>query len=295
MVIIAAFFCAFEADAKLKGLPRMKSYKDFNLNKPNVESLKYTVYAPKMNGENFEKGELADFTAEIFFDDRGYRVKETVYNIETGKVDVNTSWLYDEQAGTVIETRTDEQGELMARTEYLVNYKLNTVIARKYENIEDPVSKTVRNNVLIYEEQWTEDAKKKRAIFKKTYFDFMDGIAAKQSISEEIMEKPYTLYLILESLTAPVDYTWLYDYNEKALKASSGKTRKEPIFDGSRYEYKAKSKLLSSVLFFGSDKMLKNETNYIYSFDSNKNWTEVVQKENSAPVFIVVRDIKYRA
>jgi hypothetical protein len=293
-VVVATVLLAFSADAKLKGLPLIKSYKDYSLKKPNVESLKYYVYAPKAEGETVTKGKLADFTVEVFFDDKGNRIKETVYNIETGEVDVNVSWQYDEKAGTVIETRNDGKGELMARTEYLVNYTLNTVLARRYEHIENPITNVVKLNVLLYEELWTENAKKKSVTFKKTYFDFNDGVAAKQSISEEAMEKPYTLYLILENLTAPIDYSWLYDYNEKSLKASNGKTKKEPIYDGSRYEYKAKSKLLSSVLYYDSTKILKNETNYIYSFDDQKNWTEIIQKEDNTPQYIVQRDIKYR-
>jgi hypothetical protein len=149
-------------------------------------------------------------------------------------------------------------------------------------------------NVLRHEELWTENAKKKTVTYKKTDFDYRDGVAYKQAISEESMEKPYTLYLILESLTASVDYTWLVGYNERSFKAANGKMKKEAIFDGSRYEYKAKSKLLSSILYFGADKVLKNETNYIYSFDEQKNWTQVIQKENNSPSFIVQRDIKYR-
>jgi hypothetical protein len=293
-MVVAAMLFAFSGEAKLKGLPLMKNYKDYNLKKLNVESIKYAVYAPVVNGETVTKGELADFTAEIFFDKKGYRVKEIVYNMETGKVDVIINWQYNEAAGTVIETRTDEKGELLARTEYLVNYKLNTVLARRYQNIEDRSTKTVYPNVLIYEELWTENAKQKEVIFKKTHFDVRDGIASKQSISRETLEKPYTLYLILESMTAPIDYTWLYNYNEKALKASSSKSKKEAIYDGSKYEYKTKDKLLSSVLYYGSDKILKNETNFIYSFDGQKNWTEVIQKEDNKPVFIVRRDIKYR-
>jgi hypothetical protein len=292
-MVVAAILFVFSGEAKLKGLPRIKTYKEYNLKKPNVESLKYTVYAAKVEGETVTKGELTDFTAEIFFDEKGNRVKEIVYNLE-GEVDVNTAWIYNETAGTVIETRTNKEGKLQSRTEYLVNYKLNTVFVRRYEDFEHPVTKIVMSNILVYEELWTENAKQKKVNYKKTYFDFMDGVAAKQSISEETMEKPYTLYLILESLTAPIDYTWLYDYNEKALKASSGKSKKEPIYDGSLYQYKAKSKLLSTVLYYDKDKILKNETSYIYSFDEQKNWTEVSQKENSIPKFIVHRDIKYR-
>jgi hypothetical protein len=294
IMMIAAMAVAFSADAKLKGLPMIKSYKDYNFKKPVVESLKYTVYAPKIDGENITKGKIVDFVAEIFFDDKGNRVKEIVYNIESGEVDVIITWQYNETVGTVIETRTDANGKLLARTEFLVNYSLNTVLVRRYQNIEDPVNNTVALNVLIYEELWTEDAKHKKVIYKKTYFDIRDGLAVKQSISEETMEKPYTLYIILESLTAPIDYTWLYDYNERSLKASSGKTKKEPIYDGSKYQYKAKSKLLDRVLHFGSDKKLKNETSFVYSFDEKKNWIEIIQKENNKPLFIVQRDIKYR-
>jgi hypothetical protein len=292
MAIVAVLF-AFAGEAKLKGLPVMKTYKDYNLSKNNVESLKYTVYAPKTEGGTLTEDDIADFIAEIFFDDKGFRVKEIVYNME-GVVDVNIAWLYNEDAGTVIETRTDKDGKLLARTEYLVNYKLNTVLVRRYENIDDPVTKIEYINVLRYEETWSEDAKHKKVIYKKTDFDYKDGVAMKQAISEESMVKPYTLYIILESLTAPIDYTWLYDYNEKALKASSGKTKKEQMFDGSRNEYKAKSKLLSTISHYGSDKILKDATNYIYSFDKQKNWTEVVQKDNDKSRFIVQRNIKYK-
>jgi hypothetical protein len=293
MMVVVAILFVFAGEAKLKGLPRIKTYKDYNLKKPNVESLKYTVYAPKIEGETTAKGEIVDFTAEIFFDGKGNRVKEIAYNME-GIVDVNTVWVYNESAGTVIETRTDKDGEFLSRTEYLVNYKSNTVLARRYENFEDPATKIIKTNILAFEEVWTENAKKKTVNYKKTYFDFRDGVAAKQAISDEAMEKPYTLYSILEDLTAPIDFTWLYDYNEKAFKASSGKTKKEPIYDGSLYRYKAKSKLLSSVLYYDKDKILKNETNFIYTFDEQKNWTEVLQKENNTPKFIVKRDIKYR-
>ncbi|MDR1339807.1 MAG: hypothetical protein LBK58_07135 [Prevotellaceae bacterium] len=294
IMMMAAILPALAGEAKLKGLPVMKTYKNYSLVKKNVESIKYTVYAPKVEGETVTKGEIADFIAEIFFDEKGYRVKEIVYNIETQKVDVNISWVYDEKAGTVIETRTDPKGKLLARTEYLVNYKTNTVLARRYQDIEDYSTGIITPNVLIHEELWTEDAKRKKVIFKKTYFDFNDGVAAKQSISEENMEKPYTLYSILEDLTMPIDYTWLYDYNTKALKASSGNTKKELIFDGTRYEYKTKSKLLSQVLYYGSDKKLKNITSFIYTMDRNKNWTELIQKEDDKPSFIVQRDIKYK-
>jgi hypothetical protein len=293
-MMVAATFITLSGEAKLKGLPVMKSYKNYNLAKQNVESIKYTVYAPKTEGETVTKGEISDFVAEIFFDEKGYRVKEIVYNIETGKKDVIINWIYNEQAGSVIESRNDTTGKLLARTEYLVNYKTNTVLARRYQDIEDPVTKIITPNVLIHEELWTEDAKNKKVTFKKTYFDFTDGVAAKQAISEEAMEKPYTLFLILEELTAPIDYTWLYDYNTKALKASSGKTKKEIIYDGTWYEYKSKSKLLSSILYYGSDKKLKNITTFTYTADKNKNWTEVIQKEDDKPLFIVQRDIKYR-
>jgi hypothetical protein len=145
---VAVLF-TFAGEAKLKGLPVMKSYKNYNLNKPNVESLKYTVYAPKVEGENVTKGKIVDFTAEIFFDEKGYRVKEIVRNMD-GEVDVVINWQYDENAGTVIETRNDKDGKFLSRTEYLVNYKFNTVIARRYEDIEDPVTKIILTNVLRY-------------------------------------------------------------------------------------------------------------------------------------------------
>ncbi|MDR0605761.1 MAG: hypothetical protein LBG80_15820 [Bacteroidales bacterium] len=293
IMVIAAVLFAFAAEAKLKGLPVMKSYKDYNLSKANVESLKYTVYAPKVEGETVTKGEVADFIAEIFFDDKGYRVKEIVYNME-GEVDVKIAWQYSEEDGTVIETRTDKEDKLLARTEYLVNYKFNTVLARRYEDIEDHVTKIVLTNVLRYDELWTEDSKHKTVSHKRTQFDPLEKIAIKQTISEETLEKPYTLYMILESLTAPIDYTWMIDYNERTFKALNRKTRKEPIYDGSRYEYKAKSKLLSAILHYGADKKLKNETNYSYSFDSNNNWTEIIQKENNNPRFFIQRDIRYR-
>jgi hypothetical protein len=293
IITVAAMLFVVSGQAKLKGLPLMKSYKDYNLKKANVESLKYTVYMPVVEGDKTTKGEIADFIAEIFFDEKGYRIKEIVYNME-GDIDVIINWQYNETAGTVIETRTDKEGELLARVEYIVNYKFNTVLARRYQNIEDRNTQIVYPNVLVHEELWAENAKKKEAIFTKTYFDYRDGTAVKQSVSTESMEKPYTLYLILESMTAPIDYTWLYNYNEKALKASSSKSKKEPIYDGSRYEYKAKSNLLTGVLYYGKDKILKDEANFIYSFDNQKNWTEVVQKENNKPMFIVQRDIKYR-
>jgi hypothetical protein len=292
--MIAAVLFAVSGDAKLKGLPLIKTWKDYNLKSPNVESLKYTVYAPKIEGETLTKGEVADVIAEIFFDEKGNRVKEIVYNNKSGKEDVVTNWLYSEEKGTVVEVRTDMNTGLNSKIEYIVNYKLNTVFARKYEDIKDYATNIVVPNILIYEELWTENAKKKSVTYKKTEFDVRDGLAIKQSISEETMEKPYTLYNILESLTAPIDCTWLYDYNDKALKASSGKTKKEPIYDGSRYEYKAKSKLLDRVLYFGNDKKLKNETVFVYSFDEKKNWFEVIQKDNNKPIFIVQRDIKYR-
>jgi hypothetical protein len=293
IIVVAAILFAFSGEAKLKGLPVMKDYKNYNLNKPNVESLKYTVYAAKVEGETVTTGDIVDFTAEVFFDEKGYRVKEIVCNME-GEVDVIINWQYDETGGTVIETRTDKNGNLLARTEYIVNYKLNTVVARRYENIEDHISRTTLTNVLRYEELWTENAKKKTVHLKKTDYDYKDGAPIRQSISELPLEKPYTLYLTLESITGQIDYTWLYDYNEKALKASSRASRNEPIYDSTKYEYRAKNKLLSTVLHFGKDKILKDKTNYTYSFDGQKNWTEIVQKENDIPHFVIRRKIKYR-
>jgi hypothetical protein len=294
VAIVLAVLSACQGEAKLKGLPTIKSYKDYNFAKNNVESVKYTVYSPIVEGEKITKGEVADFIAETFFDENGNRVKEFVYHIATGKLDVKIEWFYDLDNGTVTEVRTDSEGELLARTEYLANFKSNTVLARRYENVKDPVTEAVIPNVLLYEELWTEDSKKKNVTFKKTFFSIVDGIAIKQSISEYALEKPYTLYTLLEEETASIDYTWVPDYREKLLKSSSGKTKKEAIYDGSKYEYKAKSKLLSSVLYYGSDKKLKNEAIYTYSFDKQKNWTEVVQKENNSPRYIVQREIKYR-
>jgi hypothetical protein len=193
-----------------------------------------------------------------------------------------------------MEIRSDANGDIRSRVEYIVNYKLNTILARKYDNVRDEETGFIYPNILIYEERWEENSKQKTVKYKKTFFAFNDGAPAKQAISEESVEKPYTVYMVLESLTAPIDYSWLYNYSEKAFKASNGKTKKETIFDGSRYEYKAKSKLLSNVLYFGEDKILKNETSYTYSFDQQKNWIEVVQKENNTPSYIVQRDIKYR-
>jgi hypothetical protein len=292
-MMITVVLTAFQADAKLKGLPMMKSYKDYNIAKNNVESLKYTVYTPKIEGDKVTKGEISDFSAEIFFDDKGYRVKEIVYDILSGNVEVNITWVYDESKGTVIETRSDAKGDLLERIEYLVNYKSKTVLARRYQNIQEEKG-IIIPNVLLYEELWTEDGRNKKVIFKKTDFDPSDGVASKQAISEEIMEKPYTLYLILENLTAHIDYTWLRSYNMKTFKALSKKTRKENIFDGSRYEYKAKSKLLREISYFESNEKLKNITTFTYSFDNFKNWTEVIQNEDGKPDFIVNRDIRYR-
>jgi hypothetical protein len=294
MVIAAVVFSTFPGEAKLKGLPTIKTYKDYNLGKNNVASVKYTVYAPKIEGETVAKGEIADFIAEIFFDENGNRTKEIVYHIETGAVDVKTDWYYDDEKGTVSEVRTDSKGELLARTEYIVNYKINTVFARRFENIKDPVTEVLIPNVLLYDELWTENSKKKTVTFKRTDFSIVDGTAMKQAVAEYALAKPYTLYNILEDETAAIDYSWVPDYAAKLLKTTSGNTKKEPIYDGTSYEYKAKKKLLSNILFYGSDKKLKSEVTYTYSFDQQKNWTEVVQKENNNPLFIVSRDIKYR-
>jgi len=294
MVIAAVVFSTLPGEAKLKGLPTIKTYKDYNLGKKNVASVKYTVYAPKIEGETLTKGEIADFIAEIFFDESGNRTKEIVYHIETGALDVKIDWYYDEEKGTVSEVRTDSVGELLARTMYIVNYKANTVFARRYENIKDPVTEVLIPDVLLYEELWTEDSKKKTVTFKKTDFSIVDGTPIKQAITEYALAKPYTLYTILENETAAIDYSWLPDYRTKLLKTTSGNTKKEAIYDGTSYEYKAKKKLLSNILWYESDKKLKSEVTYTYSFDKQKNWTEVVQKENNNPLFIVNRDIKYR-
>jgi hypothetical protein len=295
MVFAAAVFLAIPGQAKLKGLPTIKSYKDYSFSKKNVASVKYTVYAPKVEGEVISKGEVADFITEIFFDENGNRMKEIVYHIETGAVEVNIVWYYDDEKGSVSEVRTDAKGELLARTEYITNYKAGTVLARRYENIIHPVTEEIIPNVLLYEELWAENSKKKTVSFKKTSYSVLDGLAMKQSITEYDLAKPYTLYTILEEETAPIDYSWLPDYSAKLRKTTSGNTKKEAIiYDGSKYEYKAKKKLLSNILYFGSDKTLKSEVTYTYNFDNQKNWTEVVQKEDNKPQFIVIRDIKYR-
>jgi hypothetical protein len=294
VMVAAAVTVALAGEAKLKGLPALKTYRDYNLKKNNVLSVKYGVFAPVVDGDKTVRGEPSDFACEVFFDEKGVRVKEIVYNIETGKPDVNIVWKYDEKAGTVVEVRTDGNGELLERREFLVNFKFGTVLVRKYKDIKDGATGVVYSNLLMEEELWTENPKKKSVKYKQTIFDIRDGKPMRQSVGEDVIEKPYTMYLMIDELTAPVDYTWLNSYAENTFKASNGKTKKEAIFDGSRYEYRIKSKLLSNILYFDANKNLKSETVYIYDFDRQKNWTQAVEKENDNPRFIVMRDIKYR-
>jgi hypothetical protein len=286
------FVCfAAVADAKLKGLPTIKSYKDYTLNKNNVASVKYTVHVPVVNGDEITPGDIADFTAEIFFDDKGNRVKEVIYHIETGKVEMTYEWTYNEQTGSVTLARTDAKGDITAREDYIVSPKQGTVTVRRYENV-TLADGSVKPNVLIYDELWTEA--KKEAVYRKTFYSVTDGIASRQSIKKYPIDKPYTLYRIMDETTAPVDYTWLPDYSARLFKASNGKTRNEAIYNGSTNKYEAKKKVLHAVSTVDADRKLRNITTYNYRYDRNKNWTQLVQYENSLPAYVVVRDIKYK-
>jgi hypothetical protein len=295
-MVIAAILIVGAGEAKIKGLPQIKNQKDYTLNLKGkkVESLKYTVYDAKVEGDTILKGEVADFIAEIFFDDKGNRNKEIVYHIETGEVEVDINWQYNEDAGTVIESRFDKKGDMTSRYEYVVNYTLNTVVARKYENLRYGIPPTLRENILMYEEIWTEEAKKKRLKRKKTTYSIADGQAMRQLISEEILEKPYSALWIIESLSAPIDYTWLYDYSDKTFRAANRKTRKEEGFNGGWYEYKAKKGLVNKMLQYEKGKILRNESKFEYSFDDQNNWTQVIQIDNNKPKYVVQRDIKYK-
>lgn len=293
VTLIMAFFFAFSADAKLKGLPFIKSYKDYNLSKKNVAYIKYNVYSPIQQGDNVVPGEPADFTAEMFFDGNGNKVKEVVYHIATGKVDLTTIWVYNEKEGTVVQTRTDEKGEFLSRTESFVDFKGHKVLSRTYENITDPITKEDFPNVLRYEDSWVEDTKKKTASFKRTHFNHKDKVAERQTIKEFPVSKPYSLYTVIFDAVAPIDYTWLPDYSDKALKATSKNTRNEQIFDGTKYKYVLKKKLLNKIEQYDPDGKQELMTDYVYTLDKQKNWSQVIQYENNNPKYIVVRDIKY--
>lgn len=296
VLTVVAIFFVLAADAKIKGLPQIKNLKDYNINLKGkkVESLKYTVYAANVDGQKVEKGQISDFIAEIFFDNNGNRFKENVYHIETGEIEVKINWTYNPDAGTVIESRVDKKDNLVTRYEYIVNYDLNTVVVRKYENILLQNPPVLKENVLIFDDVWTENSRKKLLKRVNTYYSVVDGIAIKQIISEEDLVKPYTALKLIESLSAPIDYTWLYDYSDKTFKSLNRKTRKENGFNGDWYEYNAKKNLLQSVFHFEKGKILKNESRFEYSFDDQNNWTEIIQYENNKPRFIVQRDIKYK-
>ena len=292
-IAAAMTLCFSAAQAKLKGLPAVKSYKDYTLRKNNVESVKYMIYAAKTDGAALTKGAVVDFGLETFFDEKGNRIKEIVYHIETGAIEATTVWTYDEPSATVSEVRTDEKGEVEYRMEYIANMKAGTVLARKFETVHLDET-TVRENVLMYEELWSEIPKKKILSQKKTFFNVMDGAPIRQSIKEYDFEAPSTLYNMMEEFSGTIDCTWLVDYNARLLKTTSRKTRKETVFNGDILEYSAKSKILSKITTKDKNKILKNEILYTYSFDKAKNWTELVQKEADKPKIIVERTIKYR-
>ncbi|MDR1926661.1 MAG: hypothetical protein LBQ13_03150 [Endomicrobium sp.] len=294
MMLTTAMFFILQGEAKLKGLPTIKSYKDYNIGKNNVESLKYTVYSPKLENGVAVPGEIADFIAEIFFDDKGNKIKEKVYHIETGKLESTTNWTYNEKDGSVIQTRTDSKNEQVYRIEYIVNYKGGTVLSRKYENFTDINTGEARFNVFTTEELWTENAKTQTLKYEKTLYSLVTGEAVRRSTREYPLEKPYTLYTTLDEITTPIDYTWEPDYREKLFKATNSKTRKEDIYNGTQNQYKAKKKLLSNILTYDSNKKLQSEITYIYKYDKKKNWIEVLQKEGDNPQFIVIREINYR-
>ncbi|MDR2424175.1 MAG: hypothetical protein LBD59_05560 [Prevotellaceae bacterium] len=291
-IAAAMTLCFSAAQAKLKGLP-LKSYKDYTLRKNNVESVKYMIYAAKTDGNTISKGAIVDFGLETFFDLKGNRIKEIVYHIETGAVEATTVWTYDENNSTVTEIRTNEKGEVEYRMEYIANIKAGTVLARKFETIRLD-EQTTRENVLMYEELWTEIPKTKTLSQKKTFFNVVDGAPIRQSIKEYDFDAPYTLYNMMEEFSGVIDCTWLVDYNARLLKTTSKKTRKETIFNGDILEYSAKSKNLSKITTKDKNKILKNEIIYSYTFDKAKNWTELVQKEGDKPKFIVQRNIIYR-
>jgi hypothetical protein len=294
VTVTAAMFFILQGEAKLKGLPTIKSYKDYNIAKNNVESVKYTVYSPKLEEGVAVPGEVADFIAEFFFDKKGKKIKEKIYHIETGKLESTVNWVYNEKDGTVTQTRTDGKNEQIYRIEYIVNYKGGTVLSRKYENFTDLYTGEERFNVFTTEELWTENTKVKTIRYEKTLYSLATGEAVRRSIKEYSLEKPYTLYTTLDDLTAPIDYTWEPDYREKLFKATNSKIRKEDIYDGTQNEYKAKKKLLSNILTYDNSKKMKNEITYIYKYDKKKNWIEVIQKEGDNPQFIVIREINYR-
>ncbi|MDR0558562.1 MAG: hypothetical protein LBG92_00140 [Prevotellaceae bacterium] len=290
---VAACLFAVGAEAKLKGVPAIKSYKDYTLRKNSVESVKYTVYAPKQEGDKTVKGAVADFVLEVFFDDKGNRIKEIVYHIETAAIEAVTDWVYDEAAGTVTEVRLDAKGLLAYKIEYLANINAGSVNMRRYERYVD-ADKKVHENVLAEEELWVENPKKKSASCKKTWFSFADGIASRQSVREFDLDKPYTLYNVIEDNSAAIDCTWLYDYTASLRKTTSGKSKKESIFNGDNTQYRAKKGLLDKINTFDAAKVLKNGVVYTYVFDKNKNWTQAIQTENNAVRFIIEREIKYR-
>jgi hypothetical protein len=281
-----------QSDAKLKELPAVKSFKNYSIAKNNVNSVKYTIYEPAVSNGVATKGNMADFAVEIFFDALGNRTREIVYHIETGNIETITSWTYNQADGTVVESRTSARNEPIYRIEYLLNKKAGTVLAKKFESITD--NEGNRRDVFVSEELWSELPKSKAVSCKKTLFSLSDGRATRQSLKELPVEKPFTLYTLMDEYSAPVDCVWLSDYLTRLLKTTSGKSRKEQIFDGTSVQYAAKKKLLASVKNFGIDKKLTHETTYSYELDKNKNWVKLLQKDADKPKFIVERTINYR-
>ena len=284
--------CINQGHAKLKELPAIKNFKNFSIAKNNVNSVKYTVYEPvQLNGAT-AKGDRADFAVEIFFDALGNRSKEIVYHIETGNIETITTWIYNVADGTVLESRANARNEPLYRIEYLLNKKAGTVLAKKFESAIDKDGN--RYDLFASEELWSELPKSKAVSCKKTLFSPSDGKATRQSLKELPVEKPFSLYTLMDEYSAPIDCVWLSDYLTKLLKTTSGKSRKEKVFDGTSIQYAAKKKLLASVKNFGTDKKPTHETTYSYEFDTNKNWIKLLQKDADTPKFIVERTINYR-
>lgn len=284
---MAGLLFAVESNAKPKALPSVRDFKSFNLKKNNVEKLTYKVYEP-------DGKELADFPVEFNFDLQGNRIKEVIYHIENKKTEAVVTWDYNTTAQTVIQIRLDTLSEQIWKRNYTQKAKPTTVDMKFYEPWFDEVKSEKHFEILSYEDLWTDIPKRKVVEQVRTTYSLDRGIISKKSTREFAVTKTQTIYDLIDMANATNDYTWLPLYEEDSKKSLTKSTRTEPLFDGTKFTYAAKKKLLSEKSKFNKDGSLNIKTTYAYEYDKDGNWVKLIQSENGKARFTVVREIVYR-
>ena len=290
-IVIFTLCLVLNSEAKPKSLPAVKNYSQYDLSSNNVSKMKLTVYAPQIDGDKVEAQGLRDFPVEIFFDDKGNRIKEIVYDILSGNPAYTMNFEYDAKKGTSGEYCMDSLNTQIWKKIYSVE-KDGSIRVKKYERWFNEQTEEIIPELLTYEMVWKEAPADKQYLYVKYRYDSRQTVAMR-------MEKKYpisngvSIYDMMDDIDGDGYYVWLPIFMREYAKAKNKKSRVEEYRLG-KTVYKYESKRLTEKSEYDSEQKLETKSIYKYESDKKNNWNKLIQYRNSLPVYIVTRELEYK-